>query len=89
MTTATSPLRRFRVLLVSALAVSAVVTPAALFFLAITGTPLRLHLVLSLGLAITLSLLLAAGLMGLLFYSSASGHDQRVADENGDIDFGP
>ena len=46
---------------------------------AVSLTP---HLVLAVSLAILLSLLLAAGLMGLVFFSAESGHDRRVADEN-------
>ncbi len=76
------PARRFRVLLLAALAAATVLTPLALWYLAASGTVLHLHLVIALALAITLSLLLAAGLMGLVFFSAESGHDQRVADEN-------
>jgi hypothetical protein len=79
--TSIDPRRRFRVLLWSALAASALLTPLALAWLAADG-PLRLHVALSVTLGITLSLLLAAALMGLVFWSAASGHDERVAEEN-------
>ncbi|MBB4633564.1 hypothetical protein [Sphingosinicella soli] len=77
-----NPVRRFRVLLLSAFVTGAAATPLALWYLSSQGVALTLHLVLALSLAIILSLLLAAGLMGLVFFSAASGHDQRVADEN-------
>jgi hypothetical protein len=70
-----------RTLLLAAASASAVLLPLALYWLSATGSGLRLHLVIAVSLAIVLSLLLAAGLMGLVFHSAASGHDQRVADE--------
>jgi len=76
------PARRFRVLLLSALAAGAAAVPLALWYLSSSGVSLTLHLVLAVSLAILLSLLLAAGLMGLVFFSAESGHDRRVADEN-------
>lgn len=81
-----NPARRFRMLLLSALAASATLTPLALWYLHASGTPLRLHLVIALTLAITLSMLLAAVLMGLVFHSAASGHDRRVSEENAAIE---
>lgn len=88
MTSPVNPRRRFRILLWSALAASAVLTPLALMWIASTGTPLRLHLILSLALTITLSMVLAAALMSLVFFSAESGHDARVAEENADIEPG-
>lgn len=77
-----TPARRFRVLLLSALGTGAATVPLALWYLSSVGVALTLHFVLAITLAIMLSLLLAAGLMGLVFFSAESGHDQRVADEN-------
>ena len=77
-----TPSRRFRVLLLSALGTGIAAVPLALWYLSSEGVSLTLHLVLAITLAIVLSLLLAAGLMGLVFFSAESGHDQRVADEN-------
>jgi hypothetical protein len=59
---------------------------AAYLFLYLAGTPLRLHLLVSLALGITLSMLLAGALMGLLFLSSRSGVDASVADDPLDED---
>jgi small-conductance mechanosensitive channel len=47
----------------------------ALAALAATGTRLTLHLAAAVTIAITVSLVLAGALMGLLFASSRSGHD--------------
>lgn len=76
------PARRFRVLLLSALGAGAAAVPLALWYLSSAGVSLTPHLVLAVSLAILLSLLLAAALMGLVFFSAESGHDRRVADEN-------
>ena len=48
------------------------------------GEPLRFHFVVAISLGVGLSMLLAAALMGLVFISNRSGHDQMIgADENG------
>ena len=73
--------KRFRILFLCAAAMSALMTAAALFYLAQDGKALPFHLVASLTLAVTLSMFLAAGLMGLIFLSSDSGYDQAAADE--------
>ena len=73
--------RRFAYLFGSAAAAAALLGAGALWYIAAEGTPLRLHLVVSVLLAVTLSLLLAAGLMGLMFLSNESGHDRNAADE--------
>jgi hypothetical protein len=57
----------------------------ALWWIAANGTQLRLHLMLALGGGILLSVLLAGALMGLLFASNRSGHDQSVHDQREDI----
>jgi len=76
-----NPARRIRVFVLAALGASLVMTPLALWYVASTGTQLKLHLVVSMALGITLSLVLAVALMGLLFHSSASGHDRRAAND--------
>jgi hypothetical protein len=67
-----------RICLVTGLAASAL----ALGGLAVTGTRLSWHLAIALSLAITGSLLLAGGLMGLLFASSRSGHDEEAGRQD-------
>ncbi len=71
---------RFKKFAATALAISAVMIPSALWYLSANGVEIRLHLAIALSLTITLSLLLAAGLMGLLFHSSASGHDNSIGE---------
>ncbi len=58
-----------------------ITSAAALYYLSDGSWDLPIHLIIAVTLAATLSMLLAAGLMGLIFLSSASGHDQAAADE--------
>lgn len=51
------------------------VAALALAWLALTGTPMSLHLVVAVGSAIILAFTLAGVLMGLLFLSSRAGID--------------
>ena len=70
--------RRYRRLmaLMFGLAVGAVAV--ALAVLHHEGVVMHLHFVIALGLGIGVSLLLAGALMGLVFVSAASGHDEAV-----------
>ena len=61
-------------------AFSLVMVALAVLWLVYTGTPLRLHFLIAMGLGITLSLMLGAGLMGLVFVSSRTGMDDGVAE---------
>lgn len=80
-----SPARRFWRLMavVAVVAIAAVI--AALVYMNATGTQLRLHFVIALTLGIALTLLLAGALMGLLFFSARSGHDEAAYDRD-DLD---
>ena len=83
--TAASPARRFWRLMAVVALVAAIAIVAALFYARATGTPLRLHFVLAMSLGIGLTLLLAGALMGLLFFSARSGHDEAAFDRD-DLD---
>jgi hypothetical protein len=80
-----TPIRRFwRLLAITGIvAVAAII--AALWYAHASGTPLRLHFVVAMSLGIGLTLLLAGALMGLLFFSARSGHDEG-AFERDDLD---
>jgi ABC-type nickel/cobalt efflux system permease component RcnA len=80
-----SPVRRFWGLMKIVGVVAAVAIVAALFYAYARGTPLRLHFVLAMSLGIGLTLLLAGALMGLLFFSARSGHDEAAFDRD-DLD---
>lgn len=75
--------RRFRRLMLLMM-VLAIVTAAVAVGLALRdGVPFHLHFVLAMGGGIVLSLLLAGALMGLVFVSNRSGHDDDVGDQEG------
>ncbi len=70
--------RRFRRLMAIAAVVAAVTVATALTGLAAQGVTLRLPLVLAVAAGITGSVMLAGALMGLVFVSARSGHDDAV-----------
>ena len=72
----------FRRLLAVTLAVAVVAVAVALAVLQNEGVALRAPFVIALGLGIALSLVLAGALMGLIFVSARSGHDDRVGRDD-------
>lgn len=80
-----SPARRFWRLMAVVAAIAVACVAAALAYMQAAGTPLRLHFVIALTLGIGLTLLLAGALMGLLFFSARSGHDE-LTFEHDDLD---
>lgn len=67
--------RRFATLMKVMLGATVLVLAGAFAWLHATGTPLPLHFILAISVAVIGSLGLAAALMGLVFFSSASGAD--------------
>lgn len=67
--------RRFALLMKLMLGVSAVVLAGAFYWLHSSGTPMPLPFIGAIFVAVVGSLMLAAALMGLIFFSSASGAD--------------
>ncbi len=68
--------KRFKQLLGLMLILTLVVLAMAFAWLASTGTPLTVHFVIAVTIAVIGSLMLAAALMGLVFFSNASGVDE-------------
>lgn len=64
---------------------AAVAVALALLYLWISGAPFSIHLVIATALGVGLTVLLGTGLMGLVFLSSISGHDDSAA-RSGDED---
>ena len=52
---------------------------AALLYLKLSGSPMPIHLVIATVLGVGLSVLLGTALMGLVFLSNASGHDDAAS----------
>lgn len=80
--------RRFWRLMAFMTALTLVGVAGVIVYLHQIGEPLHFHFVLAISLGVGLSMLLAAALMGLVFISNRSGHDQliRANDEGKDPD---
>lgn len=72
--------KRYRRLMIWMFAFSLTVVALAVTWLVQTGTPMHIHFLIAMGGGIVLSLMLAAGLMGLVFVSSRTGIDDGVAE---------
>lgn len=72
------PWRRFRRLMAWMLVVTVVAVGLSLAWLIAVGAPMKLHFLIAVGLGVGLSLLLTAALMGLVFVSARSGHDDAA-----------
>jgi hypothetical protein len=55
----------------------------AVLYLKLTGSPMRIHLVIATLAGVFLSVLLGTALMGLVFLSSAGGHDEAATRREG------
>jgi hypothetical protein len=58
----------------------------ALVILRIVNGPIPIHMMIATILGIGFSVMLGAALMGLVFLSSGSGHDERIHDHSQDED---
>lgn len=70
--------RRFRRLMLLMTVVAFGTAGLAIWRMRVDGVPFHLHFVIAMGGGIVLSLLLAGALMGLVFVSNRSGHDDAV-----------
>ena len=72
---------RLKVLLWSAVIGAMLMSALTLGYVKMSGAPMPLFLLIAVPVGTLLTFLLAAGLMGLIFFSNESGHDQAAADE--------
>jgi predicted anti-sigma-YlaC factor YlaD len=79
---------QFRVLMKVMAWITLVVVIAALAFFYFQGEPLSVHFYIALTLGIAGAMLMTAALMGLVFLSSGTGHDEDVADVRQEEDRG-
>jgi hypothetical protein len=70
---------RYRWIMRWVVAAAVLSVAAALFFLVVSGIALTTTIVVATTAGVALSVLLAGGLMGLVFMSSGTGHDDDVA----------
>lgn len=76
--------KRFRRLMLLMILVAIGTAGLAVWRMHVDGVPFHLHFVIAMGGGIIIALLLAGVLMGLAFASNRSGHDDAVADHDGD-----
>ncbi len=76
---------RFRKLMIWMMLASAAATGAGLWLLHAMIGPIPLHMAIATGLGVFLTVLLAAALMGLVFLSSGTGHDETIRDPFEDL----
>lgn len=77
---------RYRRLMLGMAGVSLLAVIGALVFLRLSlGSGLTIHMIIATSAGIGLSVLLGAALMGLVFLSSGTGHDEAVEDPLTDI----
>ena len=70
---------RYRWIMRWVIAAAALSVAAALIYLKADGSPLTATMIIATSAGVALSILLAGALMGLIFLSSGSGHDEDVA----------
>lgn len=76
---------RFRKLMIWMVLASTATTIGGLWFLRATIGPVPIHMAIATGLGIFASVMLAAGLMGLVFLSAGTGHDETIVDPFEDL----
>jgi hypothetical protein len=81
---ATSPWRRFRRILWSMAAFAFAVTLAAEWILYSAMGELQVATAIATAAGVFLTIMMAAALMGLMFVSSGTGHDEAIDDLDGD-----
>jgi asparagine N-glycosylation enzyme membrane subunit Stt3 len=70
--------RRYKALM-SWMALAAVVAALlAVLYLYVSGGEIRIHMIIATVAGVSLSVLLGTGLMGLVYFSSHSGHDDQI-----------
>ncbi|MCJ8158345.1 hypothetical protein [Sphingomonas sp. LaA6.9] len=78
--------RRYRRLMGWMTLASLAAVGGALLFLRWSYGPLSIHMTIATALGVGLSVLLGTALMGLVFLSSGTGHDERIQDFSKDDD---
>ena len=72
--------RRFRRLMALMIVLGFATASGAVWYLRASGVPFHLHAVIAMGGGIILAMALAGALMGLVFFSNRSGHDDEAGD---------
>lgn len=80
---------RYRRMLLGMAALTFVVLLAALGVLYFSGALVSIHFIIATVLGVGFTMMLMAALMGLVFLSSGTGHDESVSDLSDEPDRGP
>ncbi|RJF94134.1 hypothetical protein [Sphingomonas cavernae] len=72
--------RRYRKLMAWMALAAIIAIGAALAYLRLSYGPLSIHMIIATVLGVGLSVLLGTALMGLVFLSSGTGHDEKIQD---------
>lgn len=76
---------RYKRLMIWMIGASAVATIGGLLLLRAMIGPIPVHMAIATGLGVFFAVLLAAALMGLVFLSAGSGHDEKIHDPFEDL----
>jgi uncharacterized membrane protein len=80
---------RYKQLMSWMVIVAVVAVLLALIYLKSSGDPVPIHMIIATVAGVSMSVLLGTGLMGLVYFSNRSGHDEDAAtggdDESGDF----
>ena len=71
---------RYKRLMRAMVAVTLAVVALVLGYLYVSGSALSIHFYIATGLGVGVAMMLTAALMGLVFLSSGTGHDESVTD---------
>ncbi|MDQ8756693.1 hypothetical protein RCO27_10680 [Sphingosinicella sp. LHD-64] len=77
---------KYRKFMARMILLSVIVAGLAIAWLALSGEPLRLHMVIATFAGVALMVLVGTGLMGLVFLSNRTGHDEDAAHGGQDDD---
>jgi hypothetical protein len=70
---------RYKIFMRRMVLLAIAVSLLAIFWLWATGAPMRLHMVIAVFAGVALTVLVGTGLMGLVFLSNRTGHDEDAA----------
>jgi hypothetical protein len=77
---------RYKLMMRRMVLVAIATAALSIFYLWLTGEPMRLHMVIAVFAGVALTVLVGTGLMGLVFLSNRTGHDEDAAHGGQDDD---
>jgi hypothetical protein len=77
---------RYKLMMRRMVLVAIATAALSIFYLWLTGEPMHLHMVIAVFAGVALTVLVGTGLMGLVFLSNRTGHDEDAAHGGQDDD---